>query len=211
LGLHIPPRHPEVAPWTKAQKAWIGQLPREEIARRTGRSLEAVSRQERLVRPDLFPHRRRDNGKAWRPDEARLLGTKNDKALAGQLERTPRAVANKRRKLHIPAVKAERPGFVWTPVKDAMLQTHSDHALERLWRTSARGLRKRRQALGIPPAKCAKKWTTREVRMLWRFNNRKIAQRTGRTLASINEQRQVRGAPPSRAVPGFQRRLNRQR
>jgi hypothetical protein len=206
LRLRITPRNLQFTPWTAAQKSWIGKLPCEEIVRRTGRSLAAVIRQERMVRPDLFPPGRHNDSKSWKPAEVSLLGTIPDTALAQQLGRTHRSVANKRRKLRIPAQPAPPRRYQWTPEKDALLQTHSDRGLVRLWHCCAWVLRERRRELGIPITKRDKPWTTKELKWLRRFNNRKVVQLTGRTLAAINERRKISAAPPSRTLPGLPRR-----
>ena len=205
LNLRITPCNSQFTPWSAEQDGWIGVLPVEEIVRRTGRSIQAVRRRGRKLRPDLFPRGRHWNGRQWLADEVRLLGTMPDTALAAQLGRTRGSISHKREKLGVPALRTPPHRYEWTPEKDAMLRTHSDRALVRLWRVSPKTLRDRRRALNIPPLKRDKPWTAREIRLLWRLNNRSVAERAGRTLAAINEQRQVRRAPNSRDLPGLPR------
>ncbi|HEY1719492.1 MAG TPA: hypothetical protein VGH42_14525 [Verrucomicrobiae bacterium] len=205
LKLKVAPCHSQFTPWSAEQNGWIGVLRVEEIVRRTGRSIQAVRRRGSILRPDLFPRGLRWNGRAWLADEVQLLGTMPDAVLAAQLGRTRSSVSHKREKLGVPAIPTPPRRYEWTPEKDVLLRTHSDRALVRLWCVSPKTVRDRRRALNIPPLKRDKPWTAREIRLLWQWNNRSVAGRTGRTLAAINEQRQIRRAPHSCDLSGLPR------
>lgn len=90
------------SPWSEADVALLGQLPDEEVARRLGRSANAV----RLKREKLGIVRAK--GGRWRDDELALLGTVPDQEVARRLERSPSSVIQKRCKLGIPTFRDGR-------------------------------------------------------------------------------------------------------
>lgn len=204
LDLHIPPFFSQFCNWTAEADAWFDSLSDAEIALRSGRSLPAVRARRRHLHPEAFPPRL-PPAKGWKASEIALLGTQTDPEVARQIGRTPAAVQHKRLKLGLTRPHSSRSGLVWTEEKQAMLRTSSDRQLARLWHCSAGFLRKARRQFGIPPLKRDLRWTPPEDRLIRRFNNRTVAERTGRTLAAINERRQVLGAPHSWDLPGLPR------
>jgi hypothetical protein len=82
--------------WTKRQLALLGKAPDEEVARRIGRTAEAVrQRRELLGIPNPA-------GNRWRAEDIAQLGTMPDREVAHQLGRSLQSVTQKRIKLRIP-------------------------------------------------------------------------------------------------------------
>ena len=95
--LGIPNPHNEFVPWTAEEKAMLGKIPDEEIARRTGRPIGSVSnkrQQQRLPKPNA-------QRKYWSEEEIRLLGTAPDKEIAQRLGRSAGRVKGQRFTLKI--------------------------------------------------------------------------------------------------------------
>ena len=88
--------------WTPEDIALLGTLPDEEVARRTGRTVNAV----RLKREELgIPN---PAGNRWRPEDITLLGTLPDREVARRLGRPLHSVTQKRCKLGIPTFEDRR-------------------------------------------------------------------------------------------------------
>ena len=81
--------------WTAEEIALLGTAPDEEVARRVGRTLNAV----RFMRDRLGISR--PAGGRWRGEELVLLGTLPDREVARKLGRSLQSVAQKRTKLGI--------------------------------------------------------------------------------------------------------------
>ena len=95
LGYHRPL-------WTPDDIALLGTLPDTEVARRTGRTVNAV----RLKREELgIPNQA---GNRWRPEDITLLGRLPDREVARSLGRPLHAVTQKRCKLGIPRCENRR-------------------------------------------------------------------------------------------------------
>jgi hypothetical protein len=76
--------------WPEEQVRLLGMAPDEEVARRIGRTVNAVRlKRTRRAIPD-------PGGHGWTADEVALLGTGSDAEVAAQIGRTERAVTNKR-------------------------------------------------------------------------------------------------------------------
>jgi hypothetical protein len=89
--------------WTAKDLALLGKLTDDEIARRTGRSWNAVrQKREELGLPNPAAGR-------WAAEEVALLGTLADEEVARGLGRSLRSVIRMRRKLGIPRPSEERP------------------------------------------------------------------------------------------------------
>ncbi len=88
--------------WTPDDIALLGTLPDTEVARRTGRTVNAV----RLKREELgIPNQA---GNRWRPEDITLLGRLPDREVARSLGRPLHAVTQKRCKLGIPRCENRR-------------------------------------------------------------------------------------------------------
>jgi hypothetical protein len=89
--------------WSDADLALLGTLTDDEVARRTGRSWNAVrQKREELGIPNPAAGR-------WAAEEIALLGTRADEEVARGLGRSPRPVIRMRRKLGIPHPSNGRP------------------------------------------------------------------------------------------------------
>ena len=98
----------------------------------------------RNLNGNALPKRKAFHGKAWSVEEEKLLGTKSDRALAGQFGRTTTAVAAKRHGKHIKLIKT------WRPEDDNVLGTRPDSQIARLLKRKVENVRWRRLKLGIP-------------------------------------------------------------
>ena len=79
--------------WTKKDLALLGKIPDNEVARRTGRTPDAVrQKREELGRPNPA-------GSRWTEEEVGLLGTMTDGEVAKKLVRSQSAITQKRIKL----------------------------------------------------------------------------------------------------------------
>jgi hypothetical protein len=89
--------------WSDADLALLGTLTDDEVARRTGRSWNAVrQKREELGLPNPAAGR-------WAAEEVALLGTLADEEVARGLGRSLRSVIRIRRKLGIPRPSHGRP------------------------------------------------------------------------------------------------------
>jgi hypothetical protein len=94
LGRHLIPGY-HCPWWTKRQLVLLGTAPDEEVARRTGRTAEAVrQKREELGIPNPA-------GNRWTVEEVALLGTMPDTKVASRVARSVSAVTQKRIKLGI--------------------------------------------------------------------------------------------------------------
>jgi hypothetical protein len=76
--------------WTEEQKRLLGTLPDAEVARRTGRTMEAVRiKREKMGLPN-------PESTAWTPEQVSQLGTATDARVADLIGRTTSAVSKKR-------------------------------------------------------------------------------------------------------------------
>jgi hypothetical protein len=86
--------------WTDEQNQLLGTLPDSEVARRTGRTENAVRiKREKIGLPN-------PESRGWTPEELAQLGTATDAKVADRIGRTASAVAQKRIALGIPAAGA---------------------------------------------------------------------------------------------------------
>jgi hypothetical protein len=117
-------RVPKPAGWTDDEIALLGTRTDAEIAKRIGRTVEAVRAcRNALGIPPSGPLLGR-----WDPAELELLGTAPDYEIAKVLERKVSAVTQKRRKLHIPTFDSDF--RKWTAEEDRS----SVRCRTRLWR-----------------------------------------------------------------------------
>ena len=135
--------------------------------------------------------------KRWTTQELKLLGTKPDVELAGQLgrtiwavdkdvashlHRTMGAVHNRRFELGIARCHITRP---WTPEEDKLLGT------ARLGRHPTL-VKRRRNAMGIAPFR-RKLWTPVDEALLGKLPDRDVAKRTGHSLLAACSHRRLLG------------------
>jgi hypothetical protein len=100
LAQYLDPAHG--AGWSEDELALLGTVPDEEVARRTGRTVNAIQlKRGKLGIPD-------PDGHAWTEEEMALLGTSPDEEVAAKIGRTPWAVICKRCKLGVPTFRDRR-------------------------------------------------------------------------------------------------------
>jgi hypothetical protein len=91
--------------WMAEERKLLGEMPDAEVARRIGRTVDAVriERERRgIPNPVLW---------GWTAEDIAQLGTETDAEVAGRIGRTPSAVAQKRIALGIPPARSQgRPG-----------------------------------------------------------------------------------------------------
>ena len=92
VELGIPFCNPRYEIWKPAELALLGELPDEEVARRTGHSLTSV-RHARTKRHILSVRRAAPE---WRSAEEALLGTGSDAAIVARLNCIVKAVTHRR-------------------------------------------------------------------------------------------------------------------
>ena len=146
LARGIPVFNPKQHHWTPADDKLLGERPEAQIALLLGISRMAVK--HRRLRLGLPPLRGRKwtAPPPWRPGEdALLLGTASDRALASRLGRTISTVRRRRAQLGL-----QSPCHHWTPEEDALLGTMSDQALARRLGRRVKGVVARRRRLRIP-------------------------------------------------------------
>jgi hypothetical protein len=94
--LHLDARHAEARLWSAEEVALLGALPDAEVARRTGRSPNAVAlKRLALGRPPVRPRR-------WTPEEDELVRTLPAAEVARKTGRTLVAVWSRRYVLGVP-------------------------------------------------------------------------------------------------------------
>ncbi len=88
--------------WTSAQLKLLGKFPDDEVARRTGRTVNAVRiERERQGIPN-------PESRGWTAEEIAQLGTGTDAEVAARIGRTPSAVVQKRTALGISRWRVRR-------------------------------------------------------------------------------------------------------
>ncbi|HJZ57215.1 MAG TPA: hypothetical protein VKE74_19755 [Gemmataceae bacterium] len=83
--------------WTPEQLALLGTAPDAQLAKRLGRSPEAVRAKRCLRRVPLFSATAENSQRAWAEEDLALVGTDRDEVIARKIGRTAKAVGDKRR------------------------------------------------------------------------------------------------------------------
>jgi len=131
--------------WTPEELALVGEDHDEAIAKRIGRTREAVRDRPRLLSIPAFSGWA-GGGRPWSKEEDALLGTDTDEKIAKCLDRTRNAVSHQRESLGIkPYVKR------WTPAADKLLGRMPDAKLAARLGRSLVAVVRRRVAMGRPP------------------------------------------------------------
>jgi len=132
--------------WTPKELALVGEDHDEAIAKRIGRTREAVRDRRRLLGIPAFSGWA-GGGRPWSKEEDTLLGTDTDEKIAKCLDRTRNAVSNRRESLGIkPFVKR------WTSAEDKLLGRMPDSKLAAKLGRSLAAVMHRRVAMGRPPS-----------------------------------------------------------
>jgi len=125
----------------------------------------------------------------WTEEEAALLGTKSDSAVADLLGLSRHAVAKQRRRLGI--LRAPRP---WTENEIGLLSTASDAKVAHIVGRTVRSVTLKREQLGIRPFLVP--WTAAEIALLGTASDPKVARKLGRKAGVVQHKRESLGIPP---------------
>jgi len=160
--------------WTKEEDALLGAIPDELLARKYGRTVEAVRARRHLRR---IPLPRRE----WRPEDDKILGTRPDAEIAERLGRVISAITYRRRQLGIISFqKTASSGLA------EKLAGMSDQQIARLLRKS------HRLPKHVRPARLASaKWSPREDELLGKWPDERLARFLGRTVKAVQIRRRV--------------------
>lgn len=139
----------------------------------------------------------------WPPRLARLLGTMPDQQLAARAGVHPHTVKEERERRQILPFSYRRPKVVWTAAMISQLGLASDRQVAaELGLCHASVCRKRRQ-LNIPSYAPPPHdqyggydWTRREIALLGRHTDRRVAKLLGITLSAVINKRQLLQIPP---------------
>lgn len=180
--------------WSEEEDALLGTMPDKPLAKKLGRSVEAVCARRHEKRISL---RRK-----WRPDEERRLGTLPDAQVAKLLQRDQASVTERRRRLGIPSFEEKQRSAV-----EQKLTAMSDVTIARLMRRSHRLVRRR----ATPGRTRPPRWTVAEDRLVGKWPDEKVARFLDRTRKGVEARRLALGirqhAAPPRWTPEEQRLL----
>ncbi len=166
--------------WSDEELALLGNLPDEEIAELTGRTVDAVRRQ-RTLRGIKNPF-----SGGWTAEELALLGTASDEDVGKRIGRSKQACDQKRFALGIPCKQ-----WAWTDEEIALIGTDTDAKVaDRIGRT-ATACAQHRQMLRIPPME--PEWTGDEIALLGTDTDAVVAARIGRTEKACRVKRFMLG------------------
>lgn len=146
MHLGIPIREPSCRPWTKAEEQWVGKLPDAEVARRTGRTVNAVGEHRR----DLgLAYYQTGPTRPWTPAEEAWLGMDSDEVIAKKLGRSVIGVKLRRARkgIHLRHPK-NRP---WTQREIKLLGTATDTEVAARLHRHPKSVQQKRAQLGIVP------------------------------------------------------------
>jgi len=131
--------------WSVEEIKLFGHTTDERISQITGRSMQGVQhyRCEKNIAPYL------PKSKPWTDAELSMLGTKPDKEVSVELNRSVHAIRSRRKFLGRPAVLS-KPVHVWTPEEIKQLGTLTDEALSKVLGMSKEHVWQKRKKLGIP-------------------------------------------------------------
>jgi hypothetical protein len=142
LGRHLQPGY-HGPTWTAEQKAQLGTLPDDHVARQIGRTPEAarLKREELGIPNPMDVHR-------WTAEEIAQLGTASDAKVAARIGRSQVAVSQKRINLGIPPARPS-----WTADEIARLGTATDAKVAKRIGRTPMAVTLKWCALGIPTAR----------------------------------------------------------
>ena len=185
--------------WTAKEDSLLGVESDRTLARRFGRTVQAVAARRRLKRITLC--------RFWTPQEEKLLGTRPDREVAKLVGRGTQGVNSKRCELGIPCLY-ERPP--WTAEHLALLGRKPDEEVVILTGHTLSAIRMRRWLLRRPnPAPLPVYWTPEQDQLLGKLPDREVARLTGRTLAGVGTRRHKFKIKPCEAALAAQELVSR--
>ncbi len=138
---------PHGTAWAADEERLLGTVSDQDLARRLGRSLRAISLRRRKLRIPKFHSQRRP----WTQAEDALLGTMSDRKFARKFKRGVRSVIVRRCGKGIPLLVRQK--YRWRPADNRLLGKRSDAQIALLLGLTQLAVSRHRQRLGIPPAR----------------------------------------------------------
>ena len=178
--------------WSAEELALLGAVPDPEVARRTGRSLDAINkRRNALGRPALKEGTRGARTLFWSESDKALIGKMPDTEVAKRTGRSLMAVRECRRMLKRKAVakgpRGER-AYFWSAVEDAIVRAlPAKEAVKKLNR-SLGSIHTRRRALGVAKDRRDFCWSTEEDEIRTTTLEEAL-RRLNRTLEAVRSRR----------------------
>lgn len=128
----------------------------------------------------------------WAPSAAIVerMGAVADEVLARECGVAPATIADRRRRLGIPAHEQDKAAVEWTAEMDAMIGTQPDGDLANIWGVSGEAVRRRRLKLGVPAGRAKVEWTEGRLRLLaGEADNAVAAEKLALTVAAVKTAR----------------------
>ncbi len=196
--------------WQEWEIKFLGKIPDKEVARRTGRKIEAVGIKRRNLGRNYYKLPNVSPGRKWSKEDLALLGTAMDSVIAKKLNCTTEAIKYQRDKKGVPAF---RQLHFWTKAEDKIVMGYS--CKEAVWRLNLpqHAIESRRRSLragnvGIP----ARKWPAQETALLGKYTDTQLARKLGRSRGTVTWKRRAlhihaKGDYSRRWTPEEERRL----
>jgi len=183
----------------RVQLAWSREIQRHRrdpaapSPRAIGHSRRKDRRRKPPSRAEMQSFERRGLfARAWTQKEEALLGTKSDREVARQIQRSLMAVRLRRNLLGIPACNPLN--RAWTAEEYRQLGTMADRLLAKKLKRSPQAVTGRRELLHVP--KFDPKlwpWTEKELALLGTMPDAKLARNLGRTEKAVQSKRVEQG------------------
>jgi hypothetical protein len=182
-------------PWTLAEEALPGTMPDPVLAKKIGRTTEAVKtfRKKRGIPP--FNRQRR-----WTDREDRVLKKYSRQEAVRRLQRPLHSIEYRLKQLNSNAPLGDT-SRRWSKKEITLLGQHSDMALaRRLRRTRSAVTSKRRELKIHSHAADVRPWTEEENSWLGKMSDAELAKKCGRVEAAVKHRRNQRRLYAFRAV-----------
>ena len=189
--------------WSAKELALLGAAPDPEVAKRTGRSLDAVNkRRNSLGRAALTEGPRGARTLFWNATDKALIGVLPDPEVAKRTGRSLMAVREGRRKLGRKAVakgpRGERDYF-WGAEEDATLRAMPAKDAAKQLNRSIESIYRRRRVLGIA---ADWRWTAEEDAIIRTTSVEEALRTLNRTIEAVRSRRKTLGvAKPKNSRP----------
>lgn len=181
--------------WSSEELALLGVVPDPEVARRTGRSLDAVNkRRNSLGRSALMEGPRGARTLFWNDADKALIGKMPDAEVAKRTGRTHVAVREFRRKLRRKAIAMGPRGqrdYFWTAAEDAIVRAlPAKEAVKKLNR-SLQSIHIRRWVLGVAKDRSEFCWSAEEDQIIRTTTLEEALRRLNRTIEAVRSRQEA--------------------
>ena len=172
--------------YTPEEVRLLGTMPDEELARKLGRSLQAIRHRRNKLGIANFTTEQNK----WTAEEDSWLGKFTDREVAERIGCHPGTVGDRRRQLGIPALDPNR----WTKEEEKLLleKVPIKELVKKLKRSPA-AIRAHCHQKGIATPPQTRPWTPEEDRLLGTASDAEIARKIGRCFWPVCERRQALG------------------